>query len=268
METIYRPRGRAQEYAYLGLELYRCDASERGGCVHGCRYCYVPACLGISHAQFKRNVRLREGLLPALAKAARKWAGTDDRVLLSFFSDPCHGVSLSDSPFPFLSILRKHQIPFTILTKAPSRIVDGFPVFVDLKKRNTLGVTMTVWDETRSAKIEPGANSPRMRRKVLEAAKGRGIPTWVSLEPVLDVAETLRVIDETHDVVDQYRVGVLNHQPSKIDWRAFGQAAIDRLEKYGNAYYIKRDLGRHLRGIRYTQTDTRSLTTRVTVING
>lgn len=42
---IYAPRGQAGEYAKLATNPYR-------GCGHKCAYCYVPAVLHISRAEF------------------------------------------------------------------------------------------------------------------------------------------------------------------------------------------------------------------------
>jgi hypothetical protein len=76
----------------------------------------------------------------------------------------------------------------------------------------------------------------------------RCIPTWVSLEPVLDPAMVFDIIKKTAHYVDEYKVGVLNYHPKarEIDWRKFGMDAISLLEKMGKRYYIKADLRKWL----------------------
>jgi len=80
--------------------------------------------------------------------------------------------------------------------------------------------------------------------------------------PVLDPKVSLRIIENTWEWVDLYKIGKLNHDPereAKIDWRSFGAKAIELCQRYGKRYYIKEDLAKHLEGIRFTQTDTRKV---------
>ena len=74
------------------------------------------------------------------------------------------------------------------------------------------------------------------------------MPTWVSLEPVLEPAASLEIIRETAPYVNLFKVGKLNYHPMarSIDWRAFGLAAIALLESLGKPYYIKKDLAAYL----------------------
>jgi hypothetical protein len=86
------------------------------------------------------------------------------------------------------------------------------------------GVTLTYDNDTDSKQNEPGAAMPADRIKALEEAHNLGIQTWVSMEPVLDPDQTLNLIEITHEFVDNFRVGKLNHFPeieAKIDWPKF-----------------------------------------------
>jgi len=262
MQTIYKPNGRAKEYALLALELYRCDSHPRGGCVHGCSYCYVPGCLRLSGAQFRTGVRPREDIIGALSHDAPRFTGTDKRVLLSFFSDP-YQPGVVNITRHALAILHGLQIPFMVLTKCGTPYVqDDFDLY---GSDDAFGVTLTTLDNRGAAVTEPLAGSPLRRINNLGVAKSKGIHTYVSLEPVLDPAATLRIIEETHDLVDHYNVGKLNHNPGAeraIDWRLFGVQAIKRLECFGKTYTIKDDLRRFLDGIPYTQTEHRTVDVR------
>lgn len=258
MQTIYEPRGRAKEYALLALELYQSEKHERGGCVHGCAYCYVPGCLKLTPAEFRKGVRPREGIIDALKEQAPKYEGTRDRVLLSFFSDPYQKGVQSVTRYA-LGILRSHGVPFLILTKGGTLAAQDFDLY---GPRDGFGVTLTTLNSAISATREPLAASPLNRLTALGLAKSKGIHTYVSLEPVIDPAETLRIIEETHDLVDHYNVGKLNHDraaEAKIDWRLFGAQAIKRLECFEKTYTIKDDLARYLDGIPYTQTEHRTV---------
>ena len=88
----------------------------------------------------------------------------------------------------------------------------------------------------------------------------KGIETWISLEPVLDLEESLRIIKETHDYVDHYKIGTLNHVRSSItpaQWGSFGRRAINLCTAYNRSYYIKHDLAKHLGDFPFANTDTR-----------
>jgi hypothetical protein len=74
-----------------------------------------------------------------------------------------------------------------------------------------------------------------------------GISTYVSLEPVWDPEQSLELIDITHEFVDFFKVGKLNHHPRErsIDWASFKREAIKKLQIYEKQYYIKDDLNKY-----------------------
>lgn len=111
MKAIYEPRGMAREYAALACNLY-C------GCSHGCLYCYAPSCLQRKREVFHSEVSPRVGVIEALRKDAAGHAGTYERVLLSFTSDPYqpaqNELGLTREA---LEVLVEHRVPFQVLTK-------------------------------------------------------------------------------------------------------------------------------------------------------
>ena len=255
MNVIYRPRGRALEYSYLACNLYG------GMCPHRCSYCYVAGAMRKSRAQWEATPwYVRKDVIKWLERDAERLAGTEERVLLCFHCDPYtpeaanFGVTRQA-----LKVLRSHDVPFQVLTKGGMRAVRDYDLY---GPHDAFATTMTFIDPNCSKVYEPGAAMPAERiRTIMEACRW-GIETWVSLEPVLDPAESLRIIRETHEFVDLYKIGKLNHDPEReaqIDWRAFGARAIELCEKYGKRYYIKEDLAKYLDGIAFTQTDTRKV---------
>jgi DNA repair photolyase len=54
--------------------------------------------------------------------------------------------------------------------------------------------------------------TPDDRINALKAFHERGIFTWVSLEPTLDVEASLALVEATHSFVDLYKVGRANGQ--------------------------------------------------------
>ena len=240
MSVIYTPRGRALEYALRGLELYQ-------GCEHQCTYCYVPAATRRSRAQWaKAPVCLRRDVLFQLKREAPRCRGMAERVLLSFFSDP-YQPSMSRLPHTraALEILHENHVPFQVLTKGGTLACRDFDLYTDW---DAFAVTLTGAGRFTTLEMEPGAAAPTDRIAALEEAHVRGIETWVSLEPVLDPAASLAVIDATQGVVDLFKIGKINHDPKReaaIDWRAFAYEAVKRCAGYGVAYYVKKDLARY-----------------------
>jgi len=249
MRTIYRPEGRAAEYSHLAINIYN-------GCDHNCRYCYVskmPQWRGKDF--FKTPAKPREGLLAALTKEAPKYAGTDERVLLCFSCDPYIPAELEHRlTSDVIKILSEHKIPFQVLTKAGTVAARDFKFY---GPDDLYAVTMTTLKRQISRNIEPGAAIPESRILSLRLAKLVKIKTWLSLEPVLDAAESLEIIRQTHKLVDLYKIGILNYESNEIDWRKFGRDAIALCRELGKDYFIKADLAKYLDGIPFTNTDNR-----------
>jgi DNA repair photolyase len=247
MTAIYEPQGRAAEYAGLAINQYI-------GCVHGCRYCYAAA-LGKRLGVKTGEVRARAGVIESLKKQAPKLAGDKRRVLLSFLSDPYPPIE--DELFltrEVMTILGVHGMGFQVLTKAAQRATEDFDLYT---ARDMFAVTLTFPDHRRSYEWEPMANNPLERIDALRIAHEFGIRTWASIEPVLDPAASLEVMDMAAPFVDLFKIGKVNHQKNETDWRAFGIASVELCRKLGKPYFIKNDLAAHLNGFEYASTDTR-----------
>jgi DNA repair photolyase len=246
MKVIYEPRGRAKEYSPLAVNLYK-------GCVHGCRYCYAPACLRQTRETFHANVTPRSGILQAIDRDLKAIAPnngnlfatsvqkTQDRVLFCFTSDPYQGDNrLNQITRQALKLFRQYGVPFQVLTKGGMKAVRDFDLY---SQYDAFACTLTFSDEERSKEWEPEAAFPQSRIQALQEAKKRGIETWVSFEPVLDAESVFSLLDATHEFVDLYKVGKCSGNFSSIqDWNRFGHEVIERLEKLGKNYYIKNDL--------------------------
>ena len=248
MRTIYKPAGRAAEYSLLALNIY-------SGCSHGCKYCYVPRILHVDKDEFHTQAQPRPGLLEQLEKDARKYAGPDERVMLCFTCDPYQPIEkelgLTQGA---IKILRKYDIPFQVLTKSHTAVYD-FEMYGD---DDLFAVTLTTLDDDEASFREPNADVPSKRIKALKAAHWLGIGTWVSLEPVLNPAETLEVIRRTHEFVDLYKIGPLNHHGhSDINWRRFGKDVIRLCVEFETPYYFKQDFTKLLHAVPYHNTDNR-----------
>lgn len=233
---IYAPAGQAGEYAPLAANPYR-------GCGHACSYCYVPRVLKITRQEFDAGAVPRPGFLDALRKDARKYqaAGITEQVMLSFTSDPYHPGD-SSLTRDTIKVLQEHGLGVCTLTKGGSRGLRDIDLF--RPDRDAFASTLTSLDDNFSRKWERGASLPADRLAALRAYHDRGIYTWVSLEPTIDCASSLAIVEATHQFVDFYKIGRVNYLPitKNTDWRSYTLRMIDLMSRLGKAHYIKHDL--------------------------
>jgi DNA repair photolyase len=236
--VIYVPKGAAFEYSPLAANLYR-------GCSHGCRYCYAPSILRMKRDAFAEGVKPRAGVLEQLAKDTKRLAARGEKgpVLLCFTSDPYqpaereHGVTREA-----IRILHDWGLGVRVLTKNPAYAV-GIDMDVLVEANVEFGVSLSWTDDASRREWEPDAGTVPERAKALAAAKLADLRTWVSIEPVIDPAQALDVLDL--GTVDVFKVGKLNHdreREARVDWRKFLADVLAKLEGRDCGYYIKHDL--------------------------
>ncbi len=237
LKVIYEPRGRAQEYAPLALNLYN-------GCTHGCKYCY--------NTRWKKETYFeasepRANILDAINRDAGilAGAGDDQEIMLSFVGDvyqpaeKFHKLTLRT-----IEILIEHNLRFAILTKAGYLATRDFHMLADYHKCKFGISLMCVHDEIRR-EWEPGAAPVNERIITLAMAHDMGIETFVSIEPIIDPADALYVIMTCRAFTDFFKVGKINHDPeleAKHDWVHARGEIIETLEKVNAKYYIKKSL--------------------------
>ena len=239
MSIIYAPKGRAGEYSELAANLY-------SGCSHGCVYCYVPNILRQERKEFYFEPKPRKNILKLLQKDCQKFYGEERSILLSFTSDPYQPIDKKYKITRYaIEIIKRYGLHVNILTKGGKRAERDFDL---LDEKDKVGATLTFSEETDSLKWEPEASTPKERMEMLKKAKEHGFQTWVSLEPVIDPYQTLKLIDMTHEYVDHYKVGLLNYHPKsrQINWKKFANDVLEILTKHNKDYYIKNDLRMYL----------------------
>lgn len=231
LKAIYRPKGEALEYAPYGLNLF-------GGCSHGCIYCY-------NQYRFHRpcNSLLKKATLENIEADLKLMRGNRGPVHLSFVGDP-YDTGRQDNSYTrkVLELFREYDHPFQVLTKGGLNAASDFDLY---GPDDRFGVTLTFINLEDSKSWEPNAALPSDRIDALKLAHERGIKTWVSLEPVVDPAQTLELIEATTEYVDFYGVGKWNHdkKANEIDWPKFRADATALLKRYGKAHKIKAALG-------------------------
>lgn len=237
MSIIYKPKGRAGEYADLAANLYR-------GCSNACEYCYAPRIIRVSREEFYKSPEPRENILVRLENSAKAWKGEKKQVLLCFTCDPYQEAERHEYiTRRAIEILHKYGFPVCVLTKNPTFALRDLDLFTP---DDAFATTLTFYEHRESQKHEPRAELPHQRVIGLAGFSGKGIPTWASLEPVIDADQTIRLIWVTNKFVDLYKVGKLNYQESDIDWGKFANDVIAVLKRLGKEYLIKEDLKEYL----------------------
>lgn len=205
--------------------------------------CYVPQVLKMPRAEFDAGAVERPGFLGKLERDAAKYAalGVSEQVMLSFTTDPYHpgDTSLTRAT---LEVLADYDLPFCTLTKGGNRAVRDIDLFD--KKTCAFATTLTTLDDAFSRKWERGATLPKERIDTLWHFRSAGIFTWVSLEPTLDVASSLAIIEHTHEFVDLYKIGRANYLPmtTATDWQDYTLRVLETANRLGARHYIKKDL--------------------------
>lgn len=239
-DVIYRPKGRADEYAVLATNPY-------STCTHGCVYCFAPSTLHVLRDSFYAADNARADFIRKLILDAAKYQKADitEQVLMSFVGDVYHR---SDTLLTrqTIEVLQAHGLGICTLTKGGTRALRDIDLF--RPERDAFASTLTFLDNESSLRWEPNAAPPADRIAALRAFFGAGIYTFVSLEPVLDVEAALRIIEETHSFVNLFKIGKLNyHAHAKtIDWRRFTERVIELCARLNVAHYVKKDLQKYL----------------------
>lgn len=247
MSIIYEPTGRAREYSPKALNIYL-------GCSHGCRYCYAPHAIQKSKDEFFSSPSPRPGLIGRLKKQLET-EDISEQVLISFVGDAyCESADGGEAVRDILRLLLDHHVPVAILTKGGRRCLRDLDLFREFGSGIMVGATLTFADPDLSMEWEPHAALPSERLETLLSLKENGIRTFASFEPVIDPAQSLRVMRESlsMDCIDLYKIGKLNGMPSierGIDWTAFLRDSLALLRPAGKEVYIKDDLAKAAPGI-------------------
>jgi len=234
---IYSPTGSARSDAALALNIYH-------GCTHACAYCYVPSATFTKREIFNVEVSPRNNFLKMLEKdaLARQARGEGGHVLMSFLNDPYQQAEI-EYKLTQRAIKILHLTGHTVvtLTKGGERALRDIDLFTS---KDEFASTLTCVDDEKSIKWEPGAALFSGRKKALQEFHNAGIPTWVSLEPVLYVDDVFRIVEQTKHFVGHYRVGRLNRNShsNTIEWSQFAEKIIKYLLDNDIPYFIKKEL--------------------------
>lgn len=206
--AIYKPKGKAGEYAEWACNLYV-------GCSNDCAYCYckkgvlshamggpVPklkACFRDEQHAFEVFVKELESNLSELQKSS---------LFFTFSSDPMIPET-RDLNLKCIDYAIRRDVKCQVLTKNADFIRDNAlrDILIDrngmYRKHLAFGFTLTGRDD-----LEPGASSNDKRVDSMLRLKLMGFRTFASLEPVVDPVSTLSVFYQIEDCCDLFKIGL------------------------------------------------------------
>ena len=246
-KAIYKPKGKAGEYAEWASNLYV-------GCSNDCAYCYckkgvlshamggpVPklkACFRDEQHAFEVFVKELESNLSELQKSS---------LFFTFSSDPMIPETRDLNLKCIDYAIRHFDVKCQVLTKNADFISDNAlrDILIDRKgmyrKHLAFGFTLTGRDD-----LEPGASSNAKRVNSMLRLKLMGFRTFASLEPVVDPVSTLSVFYQIEDCCDLFKVGLQSGVPKDYYHLADVRKMAERIAEAGKPVYFKKSITDYL----------------------
>lgn len=214
-EAIYKPGGKAGEYAKYACSIYV-------GCPAECDYCYrndppLATAIGGSVVRLKDGLKSESNAIETYFQELFGGNGGKVRpallrhgIFFTFTSDP--GLPQT---FPMVAALIaetvKLHVPVQILTKftgwMDSEIWQDLQSIPELKQHLAIGFTLTGHDDR-----EPGASPNAKRIDALKRAHKDGFRTFSSIEPIIDEESSYLSVLWCSDFVDLFLVGLQSHR--------------------------------------------------------
>lgn len=184
------------------------------GCLHGCKFCYVPSTPMIRMRQAHLKERgvddpqmdwgsylfIRDDLPEALERSLssnRKWKQSEAGkgvVMLCSGTDPYQNSRVARVTRQAVQVLLKHNKRVRILTRSPLWLRD---LDILVHPNVTVGMSIPHLDDELSRQIEPGAPRPSDRLKAMKLGHEAGCRLYVAMAPtppMLEVAHFINIL--------------------------------------------------------------------------
>ena len=238
---IYDPKGKAKEYIPDGyaLNIYK-------GCTFGCTYCFSPRVMHETKELYHAGASPRKNFREKIIKELPQYKGK--KVFMSFISDPFQPC---EDEYKLTEFVLGEMLLYDVIPVILTKGIVSETVFelITSFKEVYFGCTLITPHDDIGIEWEPKAPLPSLRIAQLERFFSAGVSTWVSLEPVIYPVHSLEAIEDTHEFVNEYKIGKLNYneeQTKGINWGTFTRKAIALCDKYHVEYYIKESLKKYL----------------------
>ncbi len=192
------------------------------GCTHGCAYCYAPS-LTHDDRRWGRYVDVKVNAPEVLERELRGLR--KDQVFLSSASDPYQPVEAKYGiTRRCLEVLQRNGFPISILTRSPLVLRD----IELLRKFKWVRVGMSI-TTVPVRQFEPGVPPLQRRIATLRKLAEAGIPTRVSLAPVIPgivMVDLDRLFEDMSDAgVSSVSFGILRFTGYEESRKMFEEAA-------------------------------------------
>lgn len=213
-KAIYQPNGAAYEYCHWACNLFN-------GCRNNCDYCYnkhsmSAAVLGAETVSLKKSLVNEDVALEIFQKElkeAKPLMKEDESLFFSFVSDP---MLPENRPLTMKCVeyALSNGVPIQILTKCADwvGINDVISILEEHLDMVKVGFTLTGMEGMESNCI----SNTDERIDAMYFLKRRGISTFASVEPVIDVEAALQVIKKANYVCDEFKVGFVSKMGMKF----------------------------------------------------
>lgn len=206
MKLINSPKRAAGEYSKYAMSFYE-------GCTEDkCSYCYMKA-MSRRFGTYFEKARLKAWLIDeknafeVFKKEVKKLLPQLQKhgLFFNFSSDPYlpQSIDLNVKAFYFCEL---YDIPVYTLTKQAGwidRFISQGINSVGLPKNVAVGFTLTGKDE-----LEPGCSPNAERIVAMKRLYDLGFKTWASIEPVIDVDSSLKMIEQCRDFCHLFKIGM------------------------------------------------------------
>lgn len=231
-KAIYKPAGKAGEYSSWACNLYN-------GCSHMCSYCFNDHGI-MKGAVGGQNVRLKVSLVNEGAAYGifckeldkyREAIFADGALHFNFVSDPC---------LPETIVLNWKCIDYAISQGVPCQVLTKRADWINHRAvQNALGhpeLLRVGFSLTGCDELEPGASTNDERICAMQVLHQGGIPTWSSIEPIIDPKRSLDMVARTINCCDHYKIGILSgkkdYTPQQIRDFAMAVTALNPCSVY------------------------------------
>lgn len=224
-KAIYTPSGKAGEYSYWAVNFYN-------GCSANCDYCYCKK--GVMAHLWSTTPTLKKSLIDEIkaqeifCREAKNNLSSlrQNGLFFNFTSDPFLRETI-DLNINAMNICNQLEIPVKALTKQ-TWWIDKYI----LPNNVTIGYTLTGMDD-----MEKGAASTEDRIKALSYFNISGYKTWASIEPVINIRSSLKMVLDSLDCVDHYKIGPLSGKAFNRNELMDMIKVVNIMTKYSTIYW-------------------------------
>lgn len=205
-KAIYEPAGKAGEYAKYACNFYV-------GCSNDCDYCYCKRGV-LGHAMGKPQAALKKCFkdeIDALLTFEKELMKNLEEIrkyglFFTFTSDPMLD-NTRKLTIQAVDFAIRNDINCKILTKRAD-FIDSLPqwwFYKEYRGNIAFGFTLTGHDE-----LESGASTNAERIEAMRKLHEMGFKTFASIEPVIDLDKSYRMICDSLPWCDLYKIGLLS----------------------------------------------------------